>query len=210
MNITTKAVNATIEDTSATADEFPGTFTVELSNETTDRDGDTLLAKDWVLPLPERITFVNDHTHKMASVVGSAVPELVGDRIICKGEWGRTATAQDTRKISEHVPYVSVAYNEKADGTRELINGAFVVVPSNPTARLLASKSFDELPDDTPVADLTVKQLKGLLGAQQVSPNTEQAPSKEADPQADSGEEDAAALDVLKAAALEMSNKATV
>jgi hypothetical protein len=147
MDITYKAVSATITDTSSGVDEFPGTFEVELSNETTDRDGDTLKASDWETPLPDQITFVNDHTHKMASVVGSAKPTLVGDKILCKGIWGATATAQDTRKIAPHVPYVSVAYAEKSNGKRELINGAFVVVPSNPTARLLASKAFGETDD---------------------------------------------------------------
>lgn len=144
MDIHYKAVSATIEDTSSSEDEFPGTFTVELSNETTDRDGETLKASDWETPLPERITFVNDHTHKMASVVGSAVPELDGDRIVCKGEWGKNTVAQETRKIAPHVPYVSVAYHEKSNGRRELINGSFVVVPSNPTARLLASKGIGD------------------------------------------------------------------
>jgi hypothetical protein len=162
MDITYKAVSATITDTSSGVDEFPGTFEVELSNETTDRDGDTLKASDWETPLPDQITFVNDHTHKMASVVGSAKPTLVGDKILCKGIWGATATAQDTRKIAPHVPYVSVAYAEKSNGKRELINGAFVVVPSNPTARLLASKSVAELDGDTPVSELTVKQLREM------------------------------------------------
>lgn len=164
MDITYKAVSATITDTSSNAEEFPGTFEVELSNETTDRDGDTLKASDWETPLPEQITFVNDHTHKMASVVGSAQPTLVGDKILCKGVWGKTQVAQDTRLIAPHVPYVSVAYAEKSDGKRELINGAFVVVPSNPTARLLASKSVAELDDDTLVSELTVKQLSEMMG----------------------------------------------
>lgn len=149
MDIKTKAVNATITDTSASADEFPGTFTVELSNESLDRDGDILKGDEWETPLPERITFVNDHTHKMASVVGSAKPELVDGKILCKGDWAATANAQETRKVIPHVPYVSVAYREKRDqkaGTvsRELINGSFVVVPSNTKARVLASKSFDD------------------------------------------------------------------
>jgi flagellar hook-associated protein FlgK len=171
MDITYKAVSATITDTSSGVDEFPGTFEVELSNETTDRDGDTLKASDWETPLPDQITFVNDHTHKMASVVGSAKPTLVGDKILCKGIWGATATAQDTRKIAPHVPYVSVAYAEKSNGKRELINGAFVVVPSNPTARLLASKGFDELADDTPVTDLTIKQFREM-SSKDVGPDT--------------------------------------
>lgn len=176
MEIRTKAVNATIEDTSADADEFPGTFLVELSNESLDRDGDTLKADEWETPLPPQITFVNDHTHKMASVVGSATPELVNGKILCKGEWAATQNAQDTRKVIKHVPYVSVAYREKRDqkaGTvsRELINGSFVVVPSNAKARVLASKSFDGegLDDEVKalVQDIVKETLKsaGIAGS---------------------------------------------
>jgi hypothetical protein len=209
MDIHTKAVNATIEDTSANADEFPGTFLVELSNESLDRDGDILKGEEWEQPLPAQITFVNDHTHKMASVVGSATPELVNGKILCKGEWAATQNAQDTRKVIKHVPYVSVAYREKQDrkaGTisRELVNGSFVVVPSNTKARVLASKSVDELDDGTLLADLTVKQFTELLGKQELSQAPEGAPSKDADPQADQAKEESAALAKAKAAAFQI------
>jgi hypothetical protein len=212
MEIITKAVNATIEDTSATADEFPGTFLVELSNESLDRDGDTLKADEWETPLPQQITFVNDHTHKMANVVGSATPELVGGKIMCKGEWAATANAQDTRKVIKHVPYVSVAYREKHDrkaGTvsRELVNGSFVVVPSNVRAGVLASKSVDELDDDTLLSELTVKQFTELLGKQELSQTPEGAPPKGADPQADQAKDEAAALAKAKAAAFQITSQ---
>jgi hypothetical protein len=212
MDILTKAVNATITDTSADADEFPGTFLVELSNESIDRDGDTLKADEWETPLPQQITFVNDHTHKMASVVGSATPELVGGKILCKGEWAATDNAQDTRKVIKHVPYVSVAYREKRNqkaGTvsRELVNGSFVVVPSNTKARVLASKSADELDDDTLISQLTVKQFTELLAAHSISQAPE-APPNGADP-ADQANKEAAAL-ALKAAADKIINGATV
>lgn len=175
MDITTKAVSATITDTSSSADDFPGTFMVELSNESLDRDGDTLKADEWEMPLPDQITFVNDHTHKMASVVGSAKPTLEGGKIICRGDWAETQNGQDTRKVIKHVPYTSVAYREKRDRksgnvSRELINGSFVVVPSNPKAKVLASKSVDELDDDTLVSELTVKQLREI--SKDVGPDT--------------------------------------
>lgn len=169
MEIHTKAVNATIEDTSANAEEFPGTFLVELSNESIDRDGDELKGEDWETPLPPKITFVNDHTHKMASVVGSAAPELLSGKIICKGEWAETDTAQNTRKVIKHVPYVSVAYREKRDhkaGTvsRELVNGSFVVVPSNLRARVLASKSLDgELDEEAKAFAFEVAQVLSTI-----------------------------------------------
>lgn len=168
MDITTKGVSAQITDTSSGPDEFPGTFMVELSNESLDRDGDTLKADEWELPLPDQITFVNDHTHKMASVVGSATPALEGGKIICRGTWAETQNGQDTRKVIKHVPYTSVAYREKRDrkaGTvsRELINGSFVVVPSNPNAKVLASKSFKELEDEALLAELSIKQFGEML-----------------------------------------------
>jgi hypothetical protein len=223
MDIKTKAVNATITDTSASAEEYPGTFLVELSNETLDRDGDVLKADEWETPLPEQITFVNDHTHKMASVVGSATPELVGGKIMCKGTWAKTQVAQDTRAVIEHVPYTSVSYREKRDqkaGTvsRELINGSFVVVPSNVKARVLASKSFDEMDDETKsfvegivknavaetlkmISDLTGVEIKELSDA----PDSK-APSDEADPSADTPKEDAAAYNKAVAAAFQLAS----
>lgn len=216
MDIKMKAVNATIEDTSANADEFPGTFLVELSNESLDRDGDELKADEWETPLPQQITFVNDHTHKMASVVGSAAPELVSGKIMCKGEWAATDAAQDTRKVIKHVPYVSVAYREKRDqkaGTvsRELVNGSFVVVPSNVKARVLASKSIDELDDDTLLSELTVKQFTELLGKQELSQAPEGgAPGNGSEPpKADQAKDEADAL-ALKAAADRIINGTTV
>jgi hypothetical protein len=212
MDIRTKAVSATIEDTSADAEEFPGTFLVELTNESLDRDGDILKGDEWETPLPQQITFVNDHTHKMASVVGSATPELVDGKVICKGEWAATQNAQDTRKVIKHVPYVSVAYREKRDrkaGTisRELINGSFVVVPANTKAGVLSSKSVDELDDETLLSDLTVKQFKELLGTKELSPAPDGAPSKDADPQADPAKDETAALAHAKAAAFQITSQ---
>jgi hypothetical protein len=212
MDIRTKAVSATIEDTSADADDYPGTFLVELTNESLDRDGDILKGDEWETPLPHQITFVNDHTHKMASVVGSAAPELVDGKVICKGEWAATQNAQDTRKVIKHVPYVSVAYREKRDrkaGTisRELINGSFVVVPANTKAGVLSSKSVDELDDETLLSDLTVKQFKELLGTKELSQDTEGAPPKGADPDADSAKDNEAALAKAKAAAFQITSQ---
>lgn len=213
MDIRTKAVNATIQDTSASADEYPGTFTVELSNESLDRDGDVLKGHEWEQPLPEQITFVNDHTHKMASVVGSAKPTLEDGKIICRGTWAETPNAQETRKVIPHVPYVSVAYREKRDRkantvSRELINGSFVVVPSNPNAKVLASKSIDELDDGTLVSDLTVKQFRELLGAKAEEPQgftAPEAPDDAADQSAD--REKAHDLSVQRARVLKLQTR---
>jgi hypothetical protein len=203
--IRTKRIQGVIEDTSGSAEEYPGTFEVVLSTEAQDRDGDTLKAEGWEQPFPSQITFVNDHTHKMSSVVGSATPTLEDGQVVCRGTWAETDNAQETRKVIKHVPYVSVAYREKASGKRELINGSFVVVPSNPEAKVLASKGFgveeDELTDEAKafikaIVDeaLTVKAADGKTDASEQLPAPDEAPSQEADPTADQDREKALAL----------------
>lgn len=171
MDIVTKSAGALISDTSTESDTGPGTFEVILSDSKLDRDGDTLLPNEWELPLPESVTFVNDHDHRVNSIVGSAVPVLEGGRIVCRGTYATTSSAQDTRKLvkGKHLTHVSVAYREKRDRksgnvSRELINGSFVVVPSNTNAKVLASKAFDEKGDLTEeVQTLIVKSVEGAL-----------------------------------------------
>ena len=144
-DIHVKSIEATIEDTT-TDEDGPGEFTVALATPDLDRDGDELTPEGWELPLPEHITFVNDHTHRVASVVGSARPTLEGAQVICRGTYATTQNGQDTRQLVKggHVTNVSVAYREKRDGKRELINGSFVVVPANPMAKVLSSKSLED------------------------------------------------------------------
>jgi hypothetical protein len=146
MDIQTKSVEATISDVESSSDT--GEFEVVLATSDLDRDGDTLKGDEWELPLPNRIQFNTDHDHKVASTVGSAVPQLDGDKIICRGSWASTQHAQETRQLVKegHITTVSVAYREKrnhksAKPSRELINGSFVVVPANPKAVVLSSKS---------------------------------------------------------------------
>lgn len=156
MHIQTKSVQATIEDIES--DSGPGEFEVVLATSDLDRDGDTLLGDEWELPLPQRIQFNTDHDHSVAATVGSAVPELVGDKIVCRGTYATTQHAQDTRQLVRdgHITHVSVAYREKrnqksAKPVRELINGSFVVVPANTKAVVLESKSADiEVESDEP------------------------------------------------------------
>lgn len=200
MDIKTKAVTATIENTGPDT-EFPGTFEVELTNPTLDRDGDELKGDEWQLPLPDRVTFVNDHTHKMASVVGSAKPSLEGDKIICRGDWGETDDAQNTRKNIKHAPYVSVAYREKRAGgkvSRELINGSFVVVPSNPTARVLSSKAFGDTVEDG-LTDEVKDFIKSIV-QETLSIKSQDLPAPDAPPAKAAAE--SADLDKEKALAL--------
>ena len=147
MDIKTKTVEATIEDVEGSSG--PGEFVVALTTEDLDREGDELKGNEWQLPLPDHITFVNDHTHKVNSIVGSAIPTLEDGKVMCRGTYATTQNAQDTRQLVKggHLPNVSVAFREKRDSksgkvTRELINGSFVVVPANPNAKVLASKSI--------------------------------------------------------------------
>jgi hypothetical protein len=148
MHIQTKSVQATIEDIES--DSGPGEFEVVLATSDLDRDGDTLLGDEWEVPLPQRIQFNTDHDHSVSATVGSAVPRLEGDKIVCRGTYATTQHAQDTRQLVRdgHITNVSVAYREKRDKksakpSRELINGSFVVVPANTKAVVLESKSSE-------------------------------------------------------------------
>jgi len=147
MNITRK--DATITNTD---DAFPGEFEVVLSAPTKDRDGETLLPDEWKQPLPDRITFDADHGMSVASTVGSGVPTLNdAGELVVSGTYSSLARAQEVRTLVNegHIRTTSVAFmTEKSpqkDGkgtvTRELLNGAFVAIPSNREALVLNSKS---------------------------------------------------------------------
>ena len=140
--------DATITNTDT---EFPGSFEVILSAPTLDRDGETLTADGWKQPLPEHITFDSDHGMTVATTVGSGVPRIdepTGNLLVA-GTYSSLPRAQEVRTLVNegHVRTVSVAFmsdKTKKDGkettTRELLNGAFVAIPSNREALVLASK----------------------------------------------------------------------
>jgi hypothetical protein len=140
--------DATIENTS---DEGPGTFEVILSAPTLDRDGETLHADEWKQPLPDHITFDSDHGMSVATTVGSGVPRIdeeTGNMVVA-GTYSSLPRAQEVRTLVNegHIRTTSVAFmTEKTqkDGkeatVRELLNGAFVAIPSNREALVLASK----------------------------------------------------------------------
>src|SRR5438128_6227161 len=128
--------DATITNTGPD-DEFPGTFEVVLSAPTQDRDGDTLLPEDWKQPLPEHITFDQDHMMSVAGTVGSGVPRIDEESgsLIVGGTYSSLPRAQEVRTLVNegHIRTTSVAFmtekSEQKDGTtksvRELLNGAF-------------------------------------------------------------------------------------
>ena len=145
--------DATITPTGADED-FPGTFEVILSAPTLDRDGETLLASEWKQPLPDRITFDTDHAMSVASTVGSGVPSLNdAGELVVSGAFSSLPRAQEVRTLVRegHINTTSVAFMSsrapQKDGkqaiTRELLNGAFVSIPSNREALVLSSKAAE-------------------------------------------------------------------
>jgi hypothetical protein len=148
MNVIRK--DATITNTD---DEFPGAFEVVLSAPTLDRDGDTLLPDEWKTPLPDHITFDSDHGMSVATTVGSGVPEINdAGELIVRGTYSSLDRAQEVRTLVNegHIRTTSVAFmTTRAKGaggkqvvTRELLNGAFVAIPSNREAVILSSKGI--------------------------------------------------------------------
>lgn len=143
--------DATIQNTS---NEGPGTFRVILSAPTKDRDGDTLTPDTWKTPLPDHITFDQDHGMSVEKTVGSGKPHIDQDtgNLIVEGTYSSLPRAQEVRTLVNegHIRTTSVAFmTEKVpqkDGStkrvRELLNGAFVAIPSNREAVVLASKGL--------------------------------------------------------------------
>lgn len=134
-----------------TTEDFPGSFEVILSAPTKDRDGDTLLPDEWKQPLPDHITFDSDHGMTVATTVGSGAPRIDEEtgNLIVAGTYSSLPRAQEVRTLVNegHIRTTSVAFmSEKTEkdgksvAQRELLNGAFVAIPSNREALVLASK----------------------------------------------------------------------
>lgn len=142
--------DATITNTD---DAFPGSFEVILSAQTKDRDGDTLLKDGWKLPLPDHITFDSDHGMTVEKTVGSGAPRIDEEtgNLIVSGTYSSLARAQEVRTLVNegHIRTTSVAFmsektqkDGKSVSVRELLNGAFVAIPSNREALVLSSKGM--------------------------------------------------------------------
>jgi hypothetical protein len=127
------------------------------------RDGDTFKANEadygiralghyddakWKTPLPATIPFSADHRMDSGGIVGSGTPTLTERGLEVVGRWASTPRAQEVRQLvaEKHLQHVSVEFLRHSDGTgkvsRELVGGSFVYVPSNPEAKVLASKSI--------------------------------------------------------------------
>lgn len=127
-----------------------GEFDVILSAQTLDRDGDILKSDEWKLPLPEHITFDLDHEMSVAGTVGSGTPFINEDgNLQVRGTFASTPRAQEVRTLvtEGHIRTTSVAFmtsksTKGAKVERELLNGAFVAIPSNREAVVLSAKGI--------------------------------------------------------------------
>ena len=138
-----------------------GGFDVVLSAPTLDRDGEIIDAKVFE-PLPEHLTFDIDHGMSTATTVGSGVPFYDGDVLRVKGTFSSIPRAQEVRMLVRegHIRTTSVAFGaherDEKDGVThitkaELLNGAFVSIPSNRDALVLSAKSHDEMVTTEPI-----------------------------------------------------------
>jgi hypothetical protein len=180
-----------------------GSFEVVLSAPTLDRDGEVVDSKIFE-PLPDHITFDIDHGMSTATTVGSGVPRYEGDLLVVRGTYSSIPRAQEVRTLVKegHIRTTSVAFmgaeREQKDGVThivkaELLNGAFVPIPSNRQALVLSAKSYAEAVEKataTNIADRVTQleeQVKSLLVTQTPEPATASAetdPEKAAAPAA--------------------------
>jgi hypothetical protein len=191
--------------TAPVTDLGDGEFQVLLSTPHRDRDGENLHTEEWKAPLPPHVPFSCDHDMSTAGVVGSGTPTLTGRGLEVRGVWADTERAQHVRGLvsSGHIRHVSVEFLRHADAKsgaveRELIGGSFVYTPSNPNAKVLASKGILDILDEqlglkagarNSAADSQLLQAvhdaSVLLGASCV-------PTSEPEPDADDGSSEGA------------------
>lgn len=141
----------------------PGEFEVILSAPTLDRDGEVVDSKIFE-PLPDHITFDIDHGMSVATTVASGVPSYDDEgRLRVKGTYSSIPRAQEVRTLVRegHIRTTSVAFmgakREEKDGVQhvvsaELLNGAFVPIPSNRESVVLSAKAYAEATEH-PVPD---------------------------------------------------------
>ena len=132
-----------------------GEFDVILSAPTLDRDGEIIDERVFE-PLPDHITFDIDHGMSTATTVGSGTPFYDEKGMLrVKGTYSSIPRAQEVRTLVRegHIRTTSVAFmaaeREEKDGVphitkAELLNGAFVAIPSNRQALVLSAKDFTE------------------------------------------------------------------
>lgn len=137
------------------ADDATGSFEVILSAPTMDRDGEIIDAKAFE-PLPDHITFDIDHGMSVVTTVGSGVPSYDdAGNLVVSGTFSSIPRAQEVRTLVRegHIRTTSVAFMDAKrtkgeDGKThitqaELLNGAFVPIPSNREALVVSAKEYD-------------------------------------------------------------------
>jgi HK97 family phage prohead protease len=148
-----------------------GEFVAIMSAPTLDRDLEVIDAGAFA-PLPEKITVDIDHAMSVRSVVASGTPFYDGDLLKIKGRFASTPLGQEVRTLVRegHLDRMSVTFRAAQrdvaeDGvthikSAELLNVAFVVIPSNRDAAVLAAKSADER-----TGKLTPDEARSMLAA---------------------------------------------
>ena len=165
--------NAAIEPGPDDAETPFGSFRAILSTGTKDRDGEEVLAKDWELPLPARISMDVDHGMSVATTVGSGVPSLdAKGRLIVEGTYASTRLGQDTRALVNegHISNTSVAFLRSTSTDhkggkrvkRELLNAAFVSLPANKEALVLSSKGATGLKIGARNSSMDAKSIQAI------------------------------------------------
>jgi hypothetical protein len=122
-----------------------GEFMAILSTGALDRDGEIVSPDSWQLPLPESVPFNINHESGVESIIGSGKPFLDGNgRLLVKGTFASNPAAQHIRGLVRegHLGTVSVEFLRGEKNI--LVGGAFVAIPSNPEARIISAKSFNE------------------------------------------------------------------
>ena len=131
-----------------------GEFDVVLSAPTLDRDGEILDAGCFE-PLPDHVTFDIDHGMSVATTVGSGTPSYDEEgRLRVRGAYSSIPRAQEVRTLVKegHIRTTSVAFMgakrvKGKDGVThitqaELLNGAFVPIPSNRESVVVSAKEY--------------------------------------------------------------------
>lgn len=179
-----------------------GEFDVLLSTNALDRDGEELSPDEWKQPLPEHITFDSDHGMSVATTVGSGKPFINDNgQLQVRGTFASTPHAQGVRTLVNegHIRSVSVAFMEtksksgkQTKSSRELLNGAFVAVPANPEAVVLASKSA--VVDENHMVELITTAVRSALKtSSQEAGEPQESADESAEESAGAAAEDAAA-----------------
>lgn len=170
-----------------------GSFEAVLSAPTLDRDGEVIDGRAFE-PLPDRIPIDIDHGMTVATTVGSGVPFYDGDVLKIRGTFSSIPRAQELRTLvtEGHVDRMSVTFMDASrvvkDGVQhiaraELLNAAFVPIPSNRDAAVLVAKAFAPTEEERKahslqsIHDLAVQH--GATCGEKSAPTPDPAPDAE-------------------------------